>query len=838
VSAKLVLVAPLPGWCLPLAQVPDPVFAEGMAGDGVAIDPTGAVLHAPCDGEIVPMQGAKHAVMVRSPLGADVLMHVGIDTVKLAGKGFELLVSPGQRVRAGEALLRFDLDFLARNAASLVTPVVLASPGEIAKRAESRAVKVGDFLMEVAVGVAARDAGASRPVEARRDFSVPFEHGLHVRPAALVAAALRPFAAQVTFACRGRSGSARSTVALMSLGVHCGDVVEVTAVGADAREALAAIESLLAPVKRPRAAAAPVPARAALAGNRRRIEAPIASRGVALGIAVQWAQTEIPVAERGEDVAGEAAALREALAAVQAHLATLAATTDGEQQGVLIAHGELIQDPGMRGQADEWVRRGKSAAYGWRQATRSTIEALAALGDSRMRERAADLRDLENQVLRVLAGRPPASTREFPAGAIVIADDILPSQMIALAKSRIGGICTARGGPTSHVAILAAANAIPALVAAGSAVLEIADGTVLVLDAEHGWLDIDPPAVEVAAMERAVAQRAAERSADLEAARSPARTRDGTAIVVKANLGSFAEARGAVEGGAEGCGLLRTEFLFLDRREPPSEDEQADEYQRIAASLEGRPLSIRTMDIGGDKPIAYLALPREENPALGMRGVRASLSRPELLRTQLRAILRVTPPGQCRVLLPMVTDLEDLRAARAMLEEGAREIGVAVPALGVMIETPASALLAEQLASEADFLSIGTNDLSQYTLAIDRGHPELARRLDALHPAVLRLIARVAEAAQARGKSVAICGALGSDVDALPILIGLGIHEISATPAIIPRLKRMARLLDAAECKELARRALEQESAAAVRDLASYARARARASMSETLPGG
>jgi phosphoenolpyruvate-protein kinase (PTS system EI component) len=326
-----------------------------------------------------------------------------------------------------------------------------------------------------------------------------------------------------------------------------------------------------------------------------------------------------------------------------------------------------------------------------------------------------------------------------------------------------------------------------------------------------------------------VAQREQERAADAAAAMTEARTRDGVRVRVNANLGSVDEAAPAVANGAEGCGLLRTEFLYLDRREAPGEDEQAAEYQRVAAALDGRPLAIRTMDIGGDKPIAYLPLPPEDNPALGLRGVRASLREPGLLRTQVRAILRVRPEGQCRILLPMVTDAGEVRAIRALAEECARELGVGAPAIGAMIETPAAALLADRLAQAADFLSIGTNDLAQYTLAIDRAHPELALRLDALHPAVLRLIALVADAAEARGKPVSICGALASDVDALPILVGLGVHEVSAAPSTIPRLKRTARLLDAAECREAARRALELATAAEVRDLAAVARARARA---------
>jgi len=836
VSAKSLLIAcPLAGWGLPLAEVPDPVFAERMAGDGLAIDPTGSVLHAPCDGEVLDMKGARHAVTIRSEIGVDVLMHVGIDTVKLGGEGFVPLVRTGERVSQGQPLLRCDLQLLARRAPSLVTPVVLASPGSILRRTIHRALRVGDVLMEIAAQEGAAPSTGGFVEETRREFGVPFEHGLHVRPAALLAAALRPFAAEVSVIYRGRSVNARSTVGMMSLGVRCGDTIEVKAVGADGARAIAALEPLLAPP--PRAQAIVKPGGAKVTGHRR-IEAAIASRGLAIGRAVQWTRTEIAVAERGEGEAGESAALDRALEAVRAHLDAMRGKAQGERQALLAAHAELVDDPDLRDRAGEWMRRGKSAAFSWRQATRAVGEGLAALDDPRMRERAADLRDLENQVLRVLSGKPPSSTREFAPGSILIADDVLPSQIISLDLERVAGVVTARGGPTSHVAILAQATGLPTLVAAGPGILDVADGTAVVLDAEHGWLDVDPPAADLAAVERAVEQRTEERTADLAAAQRPARTRDGVDISIVANLGSLSDAILAVQKGAGGCGLLRTEFLYLERREPPDEDEQAAEYQRIATALGGRPLNIRTMDIGGDKPIPYLPLPREENPALGLRGLRASLWDPELLRTQLRAILRVQPAGQCRVLLPMVTDVADMIAVRAIIDECAQALGAAPPAVGAMIETPASALLAEQLMEHADFLSIGTNDLSQYALAIDRGHPELARRLDALHPAVLRLIALVADAGRVHGKSVSVCGALGSDVDALPILVGLGVHEISATPSTIPRLKRTVRLLDAKECGDLAHRALEQQSASEVRELSLFVRSRARAAGAETLTGG
>jgi phosphocarrier protein FPr/phosphocarrier protein len=275
-----------------------------------------------------------------------------------------------------------------------------------------------------------------------------------------------------------------------------------------------------------------------------------------------------------------------------------------------------------------------------------------------------------------------------------------------------------------------------------------------------------------------------------------------------------------MRNGAEGCGLLRTEFLFLDRQSPPTEAEQSAAYQKIADVLGARPLTIRTLDAGGDKPIAYLPLPEEENPALGLRGVRTSLAFPELLRTQLRAVLAVHGPARCRLLLPMISDVEEIRAVRVLVDEVGRELGRAERiSVGVMIETPASAVLAERIAAVADFLSIGTNDLTQYTLAMDRGHPQLAARLDALHPAVLRLIARTAEGARAHGRHVAVCGGLASEPLAAPLLVGLGVHELSAVPAVIPQLKARIESVSLSDCRTLALQALEQDSAAAVRAL-------------------
>ncbi len=437
-----------------------------------------------------------------------------------------------------------------------------------------------------------------------------------------------------------------------------------------------------------------------------------------------------------------------------------------------------------------------------------------------MSERVDDLLDLESQVLLTLNGEAPIVVRNLPERALLIAEDLKPSQLVSLDATRLAGICLAAGGPTSHVAILAAAMGIPALVALGPSLLDVAEGTWLVLDAEQGNLATAPDQTALAAAEQTLAARQQRKQAERAAAHADCRTADGVRIEVFANLGSLAEAQVAVAHGAEGCGLLRTEFLFLEREAPPDEEEQLHQYQGIATALAGRPLVIRTLDIGGDKPIPYLPMPAEPNPALGLRGVRTSLWRPDLLHVQLRAILRVQPPGQCRILLPMITDTAEIKAVRRMIDEVRRELRYnGSIAVGAMIETPAAALLAERVANEVEFLSIGTNDLTQYTLAMDRGHSELAHRIDGLHPAVLRLIATTVAAAEKHSRFVAVCGGLASEPAAVPVLLGLGVHELSVVPTMVPQLKSLIRTLTLDVCRSLAQRAVALDTAEAVRAL-------------------
>jgi phosphocarrier protein FPr/phosphocarrier protein len=819
--STLTLVAPIRGWVAPLDEVPDPVFAERILGDGLAIDPTGATVHAPCDATVISV--ARHAVTLRATNGAEILIHVGLETVALHGQGFVTHVCEGGSVRTGEKLITFDLDFIATRAKSLISPIVITNGDAFAivRRNAGRETGIGEFLMELKP-LGAQAVAASAAQEASCAVRIRLPHGIHARPAAALAAAAKPYVADIELALGERRANARSIAALMSLGVRHGDTVTIHARGGDASDASAALAALLehgieddASEPMPALPSQPAPSTDLPPGALRGVTG---ASGLVIGTALQLRAADIAVTEEGRGIAHEAAALADARAFARARLEHLAASGNRQRREILGAHIALLEDPELLRPAREAIDAGKSAAFAWRASIRAYASVFATLGDPRMRERAGDLRDLERQVLAALDGKTAAPAKTLSPDTILIADELLPSELVGLGT--VAGLCTAGGGPTSHVAILAAGMDVPALVGAGPKVLDIADGTPLILDADAGLLHIDPSAAARDAAQARIAEQQTRKRAALAHARDACRTADGTAIAVLANLGAGGEeAAAAVAAGAEGCGLLRTEFLFLERDAPPGEDEQAAIYQAIADALDGRPLKIRTFDIGGDKPVPYLPLPPEDNPALGLRGVRAALWRSDLLKTQLAAILRVTPTP--RIMLPMVSSLSELQAVRAMLDElrGAKPVQ-----LGVMVETPACAVLAAQIAREADFFSIGTNDLTQYTLAMDRTHAQLAPLLDAFHPAVLTLIGQAAAGAARHGKPVGVCGGLAGDPLAAAALIGLGVCELSMAPAAIAQVKETIRTLTSSDCRALAADALKQDSPQAVRALAARMR--------------
>lgn len=827
-AVSLTLCSPFDGVVIPLREVPDPVFAEGMMGDGLAIHPLSDTLMAPCDGVVTTLHAARHAITLRSDAGVDVLVHIGIDTVALKGDGFTAHVHEGQRVTMGQPLITFALDRVALAARSLATPllVVDGSPCGIIERTMGR-VRAGERIMTIEVRPPSdtpRRNDSSNEVQSRT-VTIPMRHGIHARPAARIAAALKPFSARVTLHNGARSADGRSTVALLALGTSLGDVVRIEAEGSDAATALDALSDLIAsgmgevdqddtPVASVEAVApsSVEPRSGALRGVR-------ASPGLAVGVAYRL-ETEAPSPEEdGGAIAEERASLADALATTHGHLTSLATLGSGAQRAILGAHLAILEDPTLVESAHRLIDEGLSAGYAWHKVLADQAVKLAELDDPRLRERAADLKDLDRQVRRALAGDLP-SGEALPDSAILIADDILPSQLIELDLSRLAGFCTERGGPTSHVAILAAGMGLPSLVAMGADVLEITNGTRLILDADAGFLEIDPPTERVNEIGEAIADRHSRRAIALRDAEMPCVTADGRRIEIFANLGSVADAEQAARHGAEGAGLVRTEFLFLDQQRAPDEEEQRAVYQAIADALVGRPIIVRLLDIGGDKPVPYLTAAREDNPMLGVRGIRLALRYPDLLECQLRAITAVAPAGQLRIMIPMVSTVDEVRQVRAMLERVADMVGMTKPPqLGIMVETPAAAATAGLLAAEADFLSIGTNDLTQYVLAIDRGNAELADRVDPLHPAVLRMIGLTCEGAARHGRPVGVCGGAAGDPAAVPLLIGLGVTELSMVSTLIPETKARVRRLDHAATRALAEAALDCTDARGVRAL-------------------
>lgn len=664
------------------------------------------------------------------------------------------------------------------------------------------------------------------------DLIIPNASGLHARPARVFVDLAKQFRAAVQVSSGARRVNGKSLIALLSLGVAGGQRILVEVSGADEEQAAAALARAVGaglgeadgPAQQdpPPAATPPAPEPAGAGLLRGVAGAP----GLALGPVFRYERARVEVREGSAGAEREQARLRAALEQARQQIAALGQRVrlraTPAEAAIFDVHRDLLADPELLAAVERAVAGGASAALAWRDALERQAELLARLPDPLLAGRAADLRDVGERVLRLLAAAPDAPAALPDEPVIVVAYDLTPSETAALDPRRVLGFCTALGGPNAHTAILARALGLPAVVSAGPAVLEIPAGTMAILDGAAGTLRTDPDQAALAAA-RAARQQQHQRQAEaLRQAEAPALTRDGRRVEVAANIGGLAEARQALACGAEGVGLLRTEFLFLDRAAAPDEHEQAAVYRQIAGALDGRPVTVRTLDIGGDKPLPYLDLPAEPNPFLGQRGLRLCLAHPELLRQQLRAILGAARHGPLRIMFPMVADLEELRAARALLEQLRAALEAPPVQVGIMVEVPAAALMADLFAPEVDFFSVGTNDLTQYTMAMDRTHPALAARADGLHPAVLRLIARTVEAAHAAGRWVGVCGELGADPAAVPILVGLGVDELSVSLPAIPTVKALIRSLSLAECQERARWALAQASAARVREGAQH----------------
>jgi multiphosphoryl transfer protein len=689
---------------------------------------------------------------------------------------------------------------------------------------------VADIGTRLSSGTAtAKSAPEPLPEDLPNHFDVVISspHGLHARPATALVDIAKGFDATIRVRHGDRAGDAKSLIALLNLGIESGTTIRVMAEGAEADAALAALrEAIDAGLEEEEETAAATSSAdlPRIDWNGPSIAGVAASPGLALGSVWQYQRGKIVVAATARDPAAELIRLDRAIESAKRELAELyeevKARSGAGKAAIFRAHAEFLEDGGLIDRAKAMIDTdSRSAGYAWEHSIAEQAKTLAAQKDALLAARAVDLRDVGRRVLRMLAERIEDEPKRPEMPVILIADDLSPSDTAKLDPALALGICTAAGGPTSHTAIIARSLGIPAVVGAGDSVLDIADGSPIVLDGNSGTLVLAPTDTDRANAERARANLAAQREAERRACYQPAIMIDGARIEVVANIAAPAEAAQAVEAGGEGVGLLRTEFLFLGREQAPTEDEQAAAYSEMVRALNGLPIIIRTLDIGGDKAVPYMSMPAEDNPFLGERGIRLCLNRPELFRTQLRAIFRAADQGPVRIMFPMISTLEELKRAKALTEEVRLEVGTDPVEIGIMIEVPSAAMMAEELATEVDFFSVGSNDLTQYTLAVDRMHPQLSRQADALHPAVLRMIDRTVRAADKAGKWVGVCGGIAGDPRGVVILTGLGVRELSVSIPSIAAVKAQIRGLSMQQARGLAERALACATSAEVRRL-------------------
>ena len=553
-----------------------------------------------------------------------------------------------------------------------------------------------------------------------------------------------------------------------------------------------------------------------------------ASDGIAIGPVFCYIPTElsIPVCAAGtaqEEMMRFAAARERARLELQGLYDAIEKRIGREEASIFEAHQEMLADPALEAKVQELVEIGQTAEQALVKATEELAGLLSSMGDELFAARALDVRDVGRRLLRVLLGLPDTALSAVTEPSIILADDLTPSDTASLDPALTLGFITAQGGLTSHSAILARTLGLPAIVGMGNNVLdEVADGATVLMDGRSGEMIIEPVPETIKRFEELRLQRESHLQILKAASGKEACTANGRRVEVAANVGEAASARDAVEYGAEGIGLLRTEFLYLDDVQAPGEEKQYRIYREIFEVMCGRPVIVRTLDIGGDKPPSYLPFPEEMNPFLGWRAIRISLDEPALFTTQLRAILRAAAGHQARIMFPMVSDLDELRRARDLVEmvkqdlnRESIEFAVDVP-IGIMVETPAAAMLVDVLAEASDFFSLGTNDLTQYTMAVDRGNAKVSRLFQPLHPAVLRLIRQTIDAGHSKGKWVGMCGELAGMTKAIPILLGLGLDEFSMSPRAIPEAKALIGKLTDDRAREIAVHAMTFGTAAEI----------------------
>ena len=525
-----------------------------------------------------------------------------------------------------------------------------------------------------------------------------------------------------------------------------------------------------------------------------------------------------------EDVEKELDRLKEALKKTKESLQKLKDSVrrrlGEEKAGIIEAHMLMLEDPMFVGEIKKAIEEGNSAEDAVFTATEKIKEMFETIPDPYLRERAADVKDVGSRLYRTLLGGKDIAQLDTNEPIIVVANDLAASELIAISENNVVGLVLSQGGPTSHMAIIAKSLKLPAV--SGIDISLISENCLLIVDGIRGEITINPSSDVLMQTKNNIEKLQREQEEALSLKDLPAVTPDGLKIELWGNIAHPDEASAVLSSGGSGIGLFRTEFLFMNRNTPPSEDEQFEAYRKVLDEMKPHPVVIRTLDAGGDKEIPYLNIPKEDNPFLGYRAIRIGLTEEQLFITQLKALIRSSTCGNLYIMFPMISSLWEIRRAKTLIQKAASQLddkGMRYGKfkVGIMIEIPSAAIMAEELAKEVDFFSIGTNDLTQYTLAVDRGNSKVSQWYDHLHPAVLKLIAMTSKAAKTQKIELGICGEMAGDPFALPVLLGLGFDELSMSPPAIPKIKRLVRKFQAERAKQVAQMALSMKDADEVR---------------------
>jgi phosphoenolpyruvate-protein phosphotransferase len=828
---KVPVYAPLIGAVVNLADVPDMVFADKLVGDGVAIEPFDCHIYAPISGVIKSIHRAKHAISLVSQDEVEILLHIGLETVQLDGSAFNLKVKVGDVVNNGDILGEFDLDLLSKTAKSLISPLLLINQAgyQIEPIVTNKVIvkQVNTLLFNVLIpntkqtqnqdpmqDLISKDLIASVPIK------ISNLYGIHARPAALISAEATKHSGEIIIEKSSKLANAKSIIELLGLAVNRGDEVVIYATNQVVVESITSIINqfedndtklpLITPTTRQQIVGTT---------NGNSYFGAVASHGLAVGRLVVRHSLNFEIIEQATDINHEQTLLLNAINQVTQELQKTIALQDAANQeikDILATQLVLLADPNLVANALKLIKQQKTAAYAIKRTIDEQLTVLLNTNNQLLIERQADLNDIYKQILLAINGVKP-QTLQLNEPTILVAHELTPLDIINL-DSNIVGLVSVKGGITSHVAILSRAKQVPLLVGVAESILNLNTTNLAIIDAQSGVLNTLPTEQELDKLAQQIVEDKKRQQVEQQAAKNAAITTDGVEINCLANIASVADAMLVHNCGASGVGLFRTEFMYMDKQVAPDVDKQYQVYAEIAVAIGDYPFIIRTLDAGGEKPISYLPQQHTNNAMLGMRGIRLSLAYKEIFIKQLLAILKLNHP-QVKVMLPMVSTIEEYREVKQLIADLAKQQQFANNIeLGIMVEVPSVALQADIFAKEVDFFSIGTNDLTQYILAMDRENSEFALQVDHLHPAVLRAINLVASSASKYNRLLSVCGVMASETLAIPILIGLGINNLSMSINSIPANKAFIRRLDFGLCQDVAKHCLNLATATEVRE--------------------